>query len=149
MPCQKAHIKTAIRKTRILMWFFFRGREVKDIGFRVRAAVLWSLSRPSIPGNQIITQWKHVPWEVGSTFDDPHKFYVWILFSTALFLHPPTAKGEDQLNLLLFKNRRWPSIYLHQGKKYPRSSNEKPCRILPARMWDGDLTIKNTFHLSY
>lgn len=35
---------------------FFRGKEGRDISFRVGFAVLWSLSRPSVPGTQIITQ---------------------------------------------------------------------------------------------
>lgn len=149
MPCQKLSSNITIRETGILMRFF-RGKEVRDISFRVGSAVLWSLSRPSVPGIQIMTQWKHILWELGSTSENPHKVYVWILLSTALFLHPPMAKGADRLNLLLFKNRCWPSIYLHQGKKkYPSSSNEMPWRILPEQMWDGDLTIKKTFHLSY
>lgn len=120
MPCQKVSINITIRKPRILMRFLFRGKEVRDTSFRVGSAVLWSLSRPSVPGAQIITQWKHILWEPGSTSDSPHKVYMWILLSTALFLHPPTAKGADRLNLLLFKNRRWPSIYLHQEKKIPK-----------------------------
>lgn len=149
MPCQKVSINTTIRKPRITTWLF-RGRGARDTGFRAKD--LWSPGVSQGRVSQALKSSQSDNMSSGSWVQllTTHSSFTCESCSAQLcFSTHPQPKEQTGLIYCCLKTDAGPQFISIKRKKYPVSSNEKPCRILPVQMRDGDLTIKKTFHLSY